>query len=89
MNNYIKVGYWVVNGGDGSANPQFTQTKEIAELAEKKDNEKFDGGWGESSAGELKIFIDGENNFYLREYEFIDGEMKYTYVELEVGYKGD
>ena len=83
-NKVIKVGYWVMNGGDGSAIAHFAQTKEIAETEEEKDSEDYMDGWGEPSAGELKIYIDDKNNFYLRESEFVDGEFIYTFVPLEI-----
>ena len=57
----FKLPYWVSNGGDGSANVDFASS--LAE-AEKLDADQSEG-WGESSAGTIKLKVtDGKLFFW-------------------------
>lgn len=49
----FKLHYHVNNGGDGSANVRFHESKEAAEKADEGQSE----GWGESSAGSVVLAI--------------------------------
>jgi hypothetical protein len=55
-----EIPYYVSNGGDGSANVYFPQDKATAEKADENQYE----GWGESSAGTLKIVIKDGKVFF-------------------------
>lgn len=92
QDSYIKVGYWVENGGDGSASPVFTTSEAEAESAEEASFEEGYDCFAEPSSGTLRIYI-RDGKFYLREVEhvFDDSgkacrlvETKYHYHELEV-----
>lgn len=50
----FKLPYWVSNGGDGSANVMFESTLSRA----KKKCDEQDEGWGESSAGEVRLKVE-------------------------------
>lgn len=56
----IKVPYWISNNGDGSASLRLCKTPENAEKADEKQDE----GWGESSAGELELIVEGDKVFF-------------------------
>lgn len=49
-----KVWYYVINGGDGSAYPQFVESKELGEMLESFEVE----GWAEDSVSFITIESD-------------------------------
>lgn len=50
--------YSVSNGGDGSATPEFTTSKEVADIHQEIVN--FDEGWGEPCTGSIKLTSESE-----------------------------
>ncbi len=54
----LTIFYSVQNGGDGSAYPQFMESKELAEW----DQDHMDEGWGESCDGSLVVESDSQGH---------------------------
>lgn len=71
--------YFVRNGGDGSAIVEFTPTLEAADKADSE----MDEGWGESSAGTVKLKVEGDKLFY-RDFQQNDhGNYEYVWIEVK------
>jgi len=86
----IKVAYRVVNGGDGSAHPEFYATEAEAQAVEDKEIDEGYDSWAESSIGTLRIYIREEltgQSFFIRgEREFFPKTSTfgpYPYYKLE------
>ena len=58
----FRLPFWVENGGDGSASVNFTPTSEEAERSDREQSE----GWGESSASNVDLKIEGDQIYFKR-----------------------
>lgn len=54
----LRLGYYVVNGGDGSAYPSFYKSKLEAKFAEQLDGLCYGESWAEDSTGEIVFEAD-------------------------------
>lgn len=59
-----EIYYYIINGGDGSANLKLVETMELAEYLDEQEDE----GWGESSSG----VINDESEILSKEQVLID-----------------
>ena len=82
----MKLYYFVENGGDGSANVRFCESKEVAEIADDNQWE----GWGEPSVGYVEgkvITVPGTivtaKELILDAEERLDDEYSYNRTEDE------
>ncbi len=92
----FKVPYSVVNGGDGSAYPQFFQSMSDANKHQEYQQEHYEG-WGESCTGYFTFTIHDDGKITSELYKFVepDPEEEYpdvvekeTFVLLPVGTGG-
>lgn len=79
-NKTFKLPYWVMNGGDGSANVRFCSTLANAEEKCEKQSE----GWGESSAGTIDLKVeDGKLFFLIERYDEKKKKLVDIWVEVK------
>lgn len=74
----FELPYYISNGGDGSVSLNPCQS--LAE-AEKADSE-MDEGWGESSAGTIKLKVENKTLFY-RDFEEFEGKYQYVWKQVK------
>ena len=56
---YFELGYYCINGGDGSAGVDFRSSRQDAVDAEEADSEEeYYEGWGEPSASSVRLKIE-------------------------------
>ena len=66
--NTLTLYYSVSNGGDGSAYPKFSLSKELADIHQDMEGELSGEGWGESCVG--AISLESESPITVREDDF-------------------
>ena len=74
----FELPFYVRNGGDGSAIVEFAPTLAAAEASDDAQDE----GWGESSAGIVKLKVEGGRLFF-SDFMEIDGRFQRGWVRVE------
>jgi hypothetical protein len=74
----FKLYYHLENGGDGSANTKFHQSKQEAQ--EKDEGQS--AGWGESSVGTLNLKVK-DDQLYYQAFEMVDGRYQFVWKKVE------
>ena len=77
----VKLHYYCVNGGDGSAGVQFCETKKDAEKADEEQNEKGDG-WGESSVNSVTLKVE-DGKIFFQSFERVGNKYERVWKEIK------